>query len=170
MSSSSARTSLQRDGPTTPPFYHSSFRDFGGSSATDLLSPAKRKQRRMPRKRIHLVRNPLLCGRCWKVWEEDHTEATGLYIKSKSGKPVQHKGCGGQILRYYEITSADLIQFAMEKLFRDVQYRTFYPVMGDLVRPDSQDNQHHSIPCVPSDVRTCFYSTIHTRLHVLLCD
>jgi hypothetical protein len=101
-------------------------------------------------KRIHLRRNPMICVRCWRVWDEEEDSVIKRLFNSNRGQssntPVQHKACKGTIKFYYDLSSEEISQFAKEKLFQEVEYRGFFPVMSDLTRDDAPDTSHHNIP------------------------
>lgn len=106
------------------------------------------KRRKVKQKRIHLVRNPLVCEQCLKFWPESQFKGNEkkLFTQVKDG-PFRHRGCPGAVRPYYDLSRAVLVRLSIEKLFADVGYRDFFPSMGNLVRDDMPDLSHHNCEC-----------------------
>ena len=106
------------------------------------------KRRKAKQKRVHLVRNPLVCEQCLRFWRESEVKGNEkkLFSQAKDG-PLRHRGCPGAVRPYYELRRAVLVRLSIEKLFVDAAYRDFFPSMGNLVREDMPDLSHHNCEC-----------------------
>jgi len=68
-------------------------------------------------------------------------------LQKRNDGNFYHKLCRAPLLRYYEISSADLAKFAKEKLFTDPKFLRFFPSMANLIREDMPATDHHNSQC-----------------------
>jgi len=107
------------------------------------------KRKRKPRKRVHIVRNPFVCSKCWTRWAEKDLEGNKSVpqLQKRNDGTFYHKPCKTLLMRYYEIPAADLAKFAKEKLFTDPKFLNFFPSMANLIREDMPATDHHNTQC-----------------------
>jgi len=122
-----------------------------GEQEGRLLGAAagKPKRRKPKQKRVHLLKNPLVCEHCLGFWREGEFKGNEkkLFSQVKDGPPFRHRGCPGAVRPYYDLNRAVLVRLSIEKIFVDPAYRDFFPSMGNLVRDDVPDSSHHNSPC-----------------------